>query len=103
MTLQDIRTLLLEADPGIQHYFCVKENEDYSYWEETQRLGLVADDTHEEGWRFYVHRFTRTEDDPVAAAIFAALDADPRVTVIHTTDFERETGYIHHVFQCEGY
>ena len=103
MTLADIKTLLVAADAKIQHYFCVKDDGDYSYWEETRRLGLTANDGHEEGWQFYAHRFTRDDADTVATAIYRALDADPRVTVIHTVDFERETGYIHHIFECEGY
>lgn len=103
MTLGDIRALLVGVDPDIRHYFSTETERDYSFWEETQRLPLTADDRHDEAWRFYVHRFTRDEFDPLARRLFAALDADPRTTVAHTVDFEPETGYIHHIFECEGY
>ncbi|MBQ8707759.1 MAG: hypothetical protein IJ523_06720 [Succinivibrionaceae bacterium] len=103
MTLGDIRTLLVSVDPGIRHYFSTETDRDYTYWEELQRLPFVADGCHEEGWRFYVHRFTRDEFDPVARRLFETLDADPRTAVIHRVDAERETGYIHHIFECEGF
>lgn len=103
MTLEDIRSLLVSVDPEIRHYFSEEPSRDYSYWEETRRLPFMADDLHEEGWRFYVHRFTRRENDPVAFALFAALEEDPGTTVAHQVDYEPESGYIHHIFECEGY
>jgi hypothetical protein len=49
------------------------------------------------------HRFTKSDSDPVAPALFAALDAEPSVTVRWLQDYEPSTGYIHHIFDCEGY
>ena len=103
MTLSDIRTMLVAVDPDIRHYFSTEKEKDYTYWEETQRLGLTSDNRHDEGWIFYVHRFTRDEFDPVARALFFTLDADPRTAVIHRTDYEPDSGYIHHIFECQGY
>lgn len=103
MTLGDIRTLIVSVDPAVRHYFSTETDSDYTYWEETQRLSFMADGAHEEGWRFYVHRFTRNEFDPIALRMFSTLDADPRTTVIHRVDMERDTGYIHHIFECEGF
>ena len=105
MTLKDIRDLLVSAAKNnpVTHYFSMDPGHDYTYWEETQQLPLTASDAHEEGWRFYVHRYTRREFDPVADDIFRALDADPRVTVRRTTDFDKDSGYIHHIYECEGY
>jgi len=103
MTLTEIRDLLVTADPAIRHYFSMEEDKDYSFWEETRRLPFTSDDGHDEGWRFYVHRYTRQEVDPVAIALFRILDADPRVAVIHTIDFDQDSGYIHHIYECEGY
>lgn len=101
MTLQEIRALLIQADPGIRHYFSTEQNRDYTWWEETQRLPFTADNRHVEGWAFYVHRFTRQADDAVAAALFSLLDGDPRVTVSHTQDYDPDTEYSHHIFRCE--
>ena len=109
MTIGEIRTLLVSVDSGIRHYFSMSNAEAYSYWEETHRLPLTADDQHKtEAWKFYVHRFTKTEDDVIAAAFFKALDEDPRICVRWVVDSEQGTGsdpdagYIHHIFECEG-
>lgn len=103
MTLNEIRTLLVSADANIKHYFSKNTASAYSYWEETQRLPVLADDRHEEMWRFYVHRYTKTENDTTAQALFDALDADPRVSVRWVQGgYDRDSGYLHHIFECEG-
>lgn len=106
MTLTEIRDLLVAVDPKIKHYFSMEETERYSYWEETRRLSFTADNRHpssEEGWHFYVHLFTKTQGDPMAASFYDALDEDFRTTVIWTVDYDTESGYIHHIFECEGF
>lgn len=102
MTLTEIRNLLIQADPDIRHYFSTEENRDYTWWEETDILPFTADGVHVEGWVFYVHRFTRQADDPIVAALFALLDANPRTTVSHTQDYDPVSEYSHHIFRCEG-
>ena len=101
MTLSEIRIKLAGISPDIRHYFTSETQRDYTYWEETRRLPYTADNVHEEGWRFYVHRYTRDEYDTVAADIFAALDADPAIAVSHEVDYDPDSGYIHHIFECE--
>lgn len=103
MTLSDIETLIGGVDAQARHYFSMSTADAYTYWEETQQLPLISDDRHDEAWRFYVHRFTKDAADTVAVTLYSTLDADPRVTVIHTTDYETDSGYIHHTYQCEGY
>ena len=103
MTKAEIRTLLVGVDPDIRHYFTTEKTKDYTYWEETQQLPTLSDDRHDEAWRFYVHRFTRNEFDDVARRLMAALDADDRITVTYAVDYEREYGWIHHIYTCEGY
>lgn len=104
MTLTEIKMLLVTADQSIRHYFSKSTAKAYSYWEETNRLATDADDSHgEEAWRFYVHRYTKTENDATAKAIFNALDACPDIGVKWTVDYDPDSGYIHHIFECEGY
>ena len=106
MTLDQIRDLLVEADPGIKHYFTMSDADAYSYWEETKPLPFVAEGGHPadaRGWRFYVHRFTKIEGDPVAAEIYEHLDNSFRIAVRWTIDRENKTGYIHHIFECEAF
>lgn len=105
MTLSEIQTKLAGIDPDIKHYFSASDGKNYTYWEETQRLPFMADDRHDPAdaaWRFYVHRFTKTEYDPVATALFTALDESTGIAVRWTVDSEPDTGYIHHIFECEG-
>lgn len=104
MTLQEIKALLGAVDPDIRKGFSMEEDRDYSYWEETRRLPMSSDDRHdEEGWAFYVHRFTSDEYDPVALRFFEILDGCDNVTVKWTKDHDKDTGVIHHIFDCEGY
>lgn len=103
MTREEIRTMLVAVDPAIRRGFSMEKEEDYTYWEEPRRLPLLSDDVHDEAWRFYVHRYTQDEADPVAERLMEALEADDRVSVSHTIDYDREEGWIHHIFECEGY
>lgn len=106
MTLSEIKALVVSADPKIRHYFSMDDSEAYSYWEETRRLPFVGDDRHDpadQSWKFYVHRYTKIEGDPVAATIFETLDEDPRIAVHWEIAFDNESGYIHHIFECEGF
>jgi len=103
VTLSEIKTLLVTADANIKHYFSKNSGEAYSYWEETQMLPILSDGRHEEHWRFYVHRYTKTENDATAALIFSTLDADPRTTVRWIQGgYDTGSGYLHHIFECEG-
>ena len=106
MTLSEIKALLVSADPNIKHYFTMEDSEAYSFWEETRRLPFPGDDRHDpanQAWKFFVHRFTKIEGDPMAATIFERLDEDPRTAVRWQIDFDNESGYIHHIFECEGF
>ena len=103
MTLTDIRDLLVSVDPDIKHYFTDSTAPAFSYWEETARLGMITNDRHEDSWRFYVHRYTKAENDAVAAQLFDTLDQDPRITVRYTVDYDPDSGYTHHIYECEGY
>lgn len=103
MTLDDIRELVVSADPAARHYESRWTEGAYTTWTEYRRLAFTADDRHDEGWAFQVDRFTMDEDDDVAKRIFQVLDADERVAVEHMVEYENDTGYIHHIFDCEGY
>lgn len=103
MTLEGIKSLLVTADPDIRHYFSMSTADAYSYWEENRRLDFMADDTHaEEAWHFYVHRFTKTEGDSTATTLFQILDGNDAISVKWVTGYDKESGYIHHIFECEG-
>lgn len=103
MTLDEIRLLVVKADKNAGHYESAFEDENYTVWREYEMLGTMADDGHCEGWRFQIDRFTRAEDDDIAKAIYDTLAGDDRVAFEYLVDYEKDTRYIHHIFDCEGY
>ena len=103
MTTEDIRELIVSVDPAAQRYESTNTGGNYTVWREFERLATLADNVHPEAWSFQVDRFTHEEDDPIASALWNALDNDPRVSVRHIVDYEQETRYIHHIFDCEGF
>ena len=103
MTVAEIKELLVSVDPGVQRYEHDHEGEDaYTVWCELGRIGEYGDGEEEGTIRFQVDRFTKEEDDATAAALLAALEAEDDIAVDYLVDYERETGYIHHIFDCEG-
>ena len=102
MTRAEIRAALIAVDPHIRHHRSMSASGNYTYWDETRMLNLCADNHHAEGWEFVVHRYTKDENDDIAAALFTALDNDDRIALQYNVDHEIETGYIHHIFDCEA-
>lgn len=102
MTLQDVQALLVGVDPTIEHYESTRKNADaYAVWYEFQRTGLHAGNLlPEKGWRFQVDYFTRLEYDPLAAQYETALESCPAIAYEYLVDYEPDTGYIHHIFDC---
>ena len=47
-------------------------------------------------------RFTKTEDESLAESIRRALEERDNIAVDYRVDYEQDTGYIHHIFDCEG-
>ena len=104
MTLREIQALVVSVDPSAGHYESASKGRDgYTVWREVRRLGLSCDDGHAEGWAFQIDRFSKVEGDPVAAALFDALEADDRVAFEYLVDYETDTRWIHHIYDCEGY
>ena len=103
MTLDDIRQLVVSVDPNAGHYESAhRDGAAYTVWRELRALGTMADDRHEEGYAFQIDRFTKAEGDTIARALFEALDADDRVAFEYLIDYEPDTRYIHHIYDCEG-
>ena len=103
MTLEDIKALVIAIDPTAARYESAKQrSESYTVWNETRMLGLMREDRHEPAWAFQIHHFTKRENDIMVGMIFAALEDDPRVAFEYLADYEPDTGYIHHIFSCEG-
>ena len=102
MTLAEIKALVLSADPNAEHYDSARKGSAYTVWREYGDLPMMADGEHQGGVRFQIDRYTKTENDATAAAIKAALEASYRVAYSYLVDYEPETRYIHHIYDCEG-
>lgn len=106
VTLKELAGIITTADPDAKHYdatAAAREGLDFTVWMEYERIGLDADDAWaEQGWRFEVDRYTKTEYDPVADAIETALLNAPGVTCGHRVQYNGQSGYIRHIFEGEA-
>ncbi len=104
MTVQEIKDLLVAVDPDVQRYDHDRagSGDAYTVWQELRPVGFYGDGREDGSIRFQVDRFTRDEDEPTAAAILDALESRDDIAVDYQTDYERDTGYIHHIYVCEG-
>lgn len=102
MTLAEIKALVVAVDPDAQHYDSAKKGPAYTVWRENQLIGLMADNRHQGAVGFQIDRYTRAENDHIAAAFAAALEDDDRVAYQYLVDYEPDTRYIHHIFDCEA-
>lgn len=102
MTVRDIQALVASADPAAKHYVNTKDGTDYTVWMEYQRIGLPGDDVHGDGWKFEVDRYTKTEYDEVAEEIERVLTEHDGVAFTYMVEYEQDSRYIRHIFDCEG-
>jgi hypothetical protein len=51
-------------------------------------------------WKVQVDRFTKTDNDTIALGILNALEA-AKIPHTYLIDYEKDTGYHHHIFDCE--
>lgn len=102
MTTDELKAFVIAIDPEAQRYDSARRTSAYTVWRELGTLGFMADGQHQGGIRFQIDRFTKTADDAIAARLYAALEANDRMAFSYDVDYERDTGYIHHIFDCEG-
>jgi hypothetical protein len=100
MTLPEFSALLITADPTASHYDADRSG-NYTVWAEYGTNDLHADSKKVESvWKIQIDRFTKIEYDPVAAAITDMLDENC-IAYKYLVDYEPDTGYIHHIWDCE--
>ena len=104
MTVQEIQAFVVSVDPNAGHYESTYRGSDaYTEWHEKSTMPLMGDGVHVGGIRFQIDRYTKDENDSVAAALFEALENRDDIAFEHIVDYEGpETGYIRHIFDCEG-
>lgn len=104
MTVDDIKDFVVAIDPDADHYESeYREGASYTVWYEQ---GPIEEDSGDGeylgGIKFTIARITREENDVIAAALYAALDASDTIAFQYKPDFDPESGYILHIFACEG-
>jgi hypothetical protein len=105
MTISEIQAFVVSVDPNSAHYYSDhRESDAYTEWREIRLITLEGDDAcAEEAWVFQIDRFTKDEHDEIAAALLAALKASTGIAFRYfVTPPEPDTGYIHHIYDCEG-
>ena len=102
MKLKTIAELIGTVDPAARHYDNPHDGTNYTAWREYERLGAARDDRHGYGWKFQIDRFTKQEFDEVAGDLEKMLARTPGIAYTYLVDYEQDTGYIHHIFDCEG-
>lgn len=93
MTLQQFRDILLTADPQASHYKSM-QTPNYTVWREYGKTRIP-----EQAWKVQVDRYTKVEYDPIVALITTTLNIDD-ISFSYLVDFESDTGYIHHIWDC---
>lgn len=102
MTVEEIKAFIVSIDPDAQHYNSVVRSDNYTAWSEYELSDFMADNAHEGGYRFQIDRFTKSESDPMVKQIMDALENADYIAFSYTVLQEPDTGYIHHIFDCEG-
>ena len=97
--LTAFRDLLLEADPKATKFKGVG-GDNYTVWTPYSPDKTMSDNEEEDfTWRIQVDRFTKTDNDSIAKAIYDKL-TEAGIPFEYEIDFEEDTGYIHHIFDC---
>ena len=103
MTRAEIKDLILSVDPEAKHFYSAKRGTAFTVWGEYERADLIADDRQDYGWHFEVNRYTVDDEDEIAAALETALCEHPGVVLrSYKIGYDVKSGYIRHVFDCEG-
>ena len=80
---------------AVSHYYAIKR-ERYIVWAEERPRDLVAEGRHaERAVRGTSDLFTKQEDDPWAAQLEAAYEAQGIAWYRNSTQYEPDTGFIH--------
>lgn len=101
MTVRDIQAMVIQADPEAKHYYTRKDGSDFTVWQEYMRLPFAGNDVSDAGWKFQIDRYTKQEYDPIAEAIERVLNENT-IAYSYQVEYDNETGYIRHLFDCEG-
>lgn len=99
--MDKLKKLLLEIDPGATKFAGAKQG-NYTVWAPYGETPLMAGNRRQAiAAKVQIDRYTKDDPDEIAQAIYAALDNADFVAFDYDLDYEQETGYIHHIYDCE--
>lgn len=97
----EFESLLLECDPALTKFRGVGRG-NYTVWTPYGEAPLLSDGRRREiAAKIQVDRFTKRDRDEIASTLYDALDAAEFVSFAYQLDYESDTGYFHHIFDCE--
>lgn len=104
MTIKDFVQIVQSIDPDAARYQKLRKPTDkaYTVWSDYGTGTLYANGKPAaKTKKIQVDYFTFKEDDPIALQFYQAFSENDEITVVHNTDFETDSRYIHHIFDCE--
>lgn len=102
MSLIEFRDLLLTALSAVYHYTAQDPPETYLVWAEYSANGVYADGQRvAKTQSIQLDLYTKTEFDPVLDALECVLTEAGVAFDGPDTEYEPDTGYIHHRLDCE--
>ena len=97
--LSVFKNIILKADPKATKFKGSGGNS-YTVWTPYSSDKTMADNRQDDfTWRIQVDRFTKKDNDPIAKAIYNELE-QAGIPFEYLIDFEEDTGYIHHIYDC---
>lgn len=95
------KNIILQADPKATKFKGDNRNNDnYTVWSPYRIDKEMSDNTEEDiVYRIQVDRFTKIDNDPIAKLIYAKL-TEYGIPFEYQIDFEDDTQYIHHIYDC---
>lgn len=101
MMLDEFAALLITADPGATKWKGAGTG-NYTVYHPYEIGGLRADGRIVESrLKVQVDRYTRLDLDPIVESLGAAFESTDDIACRHLVEFEPDTGYIHHIWDCE--
>ena len=102
MTLSEFSEWLTAIDPTATRYVQPKASGSCTVWREYQPKPVYADGHKAANvWKVQIERYTTTDDDPIAAAITAAIDNSDCIAASCQVDSDPEDGTLRFIFDCE--
>ncbi len=103
MTIDAFAALVKSIDPRAVRYDAIGQKGDaYTVYADYHTRVLYANGLPAAtAINVQVDYFTKQENDPRAQAFFAAFTSSDEITCEYSTDFEADTRFIHHIYDCE--